>query len=141
MHVTMTEAKDNLEQLGEQAQEGGEVVICRAGKPWLRLVPMPPTPFGRRLGGLEGQIEILPGFGDRDDDLTQAIEDSRIFPEVESEEARRGGGGGRPIAPATDAERERCSQAMDRFQRYLARQRPIGATLPEMLAARREGLL
>ena len=44
------------------------------------------------------------------------------------------------LTPEPDAEREARARAMDRFEQYLRRQRRIGMTLEEMLAARREGL-
>ena len=44
------------------------------------------------------------------------------------------------LAPEEDAEHEARSRAMDRFEQYLSRKKRIRMTLPEMLAARREGL-
>ena len=44
------------------------------------------------------------------------------------------------LGPEEDAEYEVRSRAMDRFEQYLSRKKRIRMTLPEMLAARREGL-
>ena len=39
MQVNMHEAKSQLSKLGQLAWEGEEVIIARAGKPFLKLVP------------------------------------------------------------------------------------------------------
>ena len=41
-NVNMLEAKTNLSKLVEEALHGGEVVICRDGKPAVKLVPVEP---------------------------------------------------------------------------------------------------
>jgi prevent-host-death family protein len=48
--VNMHEAKTHLSRLVERALEGEEVVIARAGKPLVRMVPVEAQPR-RRLGG------------------------------------------------------------------------------------------
>ena len=40
MQVNMHEAKTQLSRLAERAWEGEEVIIAKAGKPYLRLVPL-----------------------------------------------------------------------------------------------------
>jgi prevent-host-death family protein len=47
------DAKTHLSQLVDRALAGEEVVICRAGKRLVRLVPVDPTP-PRRPGQLAG---------------------------------------------------------------------------------------
>ena len=39
MQVNMSEAQSNLSMLGELAWKGEEVIIAKAGKPFLRLTP------------------------------------------------------------------------------------------------------
>ena len=39
MQVNMNEAKSQLSKLGRMAWEGEEVIIAKAGKPFLKLVP------------------------------------------------------------------------------------------------------
>ena len=56
MRVNMHEAKSQLSRLAEQACRGEDVVICRAGKPYLRLEPYRERVKERKPGGLEGQI-------------------------------------------------------------------------------------
>jgi prevent-host-death family protein len=53
--VNIHEAKTQLSRLLEQAAQGREVVIARAGKPVARLVPVQPPPATRTLGFLAGQ--------------------------------------------------------------------------------------
>ena len=83
MKVNMHEAKSQLSRLGKAAWEGEEVVIARAGEPYLRLVPYREQKARRKLGGLEGQIWISPDFDKPDDELTDLIEQSRIFSDDE----------------------------------------------------------
>ena len=83
MKVNMHEAKSQLSRLGRAAWAGEEVVIARAGEPYLRLVPYREQKARRKLGGLEGQIRISPDFDEPDDELIDLIERSRIFPDDE----------------------------------------------------------
>ena len=63
MHqVNMHEAKSKLSSLVEEALAGEEVVIARAGKPAVRLVPVSREPGRRVPGRLKGQITIAPDF-------------------------------------------------------------------------------
>ena len=74
MQVNMSDAQSNLSMLGELAWKGEEVIIAKAGKPFLRLTPYdepnrvedkPEEPKRRRLSGaLKGQIWIAPDFDD-----------------------------------------------------------------------------
>ena len=81
MKVNMHEAKSQLSKLGKLAWEGEEIVIARAGEAWLRLIPFRERLEERKLGGLEGLIWISPDFDEEDEELIEAIENSRIFPE------------------------------------------------------------
>ena len=77
----MHEAKSQLSRLATLAWEGEQIVICKAGKPWLRLVPYHGSGEARQLGGLEGQIWMSEDFDEEDAELIAAIERSRIFPD------------------------------------------------------------
>lgn len=81
MKVNMHEAKSQLSKLGKLAWEGEEIIIARAGEAWLRLIPFRERLKERKLGGLEGLIRISPDFDEEDEELIEAIENSRIFPE------------------------------------------------------------
>lgn len=74
MQVNMHEAKTQLSRLGEKAWEGEEVVIAKAGKPYLRLVPYRPQSKPRRLGDLKGQIWIAPDFDETPEEVIKAFE-------------------------------------------------------------------
>lgn len=52
------EAKTNLSRIIEQACEGEDIVIARAGKPVVRLVPIEPRPSRRRFGALRGKATV-----------------------------------------------------------------------------------
>lgn len=54
MQVNLHDAKTNLSRYVEQALDGEDVVIARAGKALVRLVPVDDTPRQRQLGFLQG---------------------------------------------------------------------------------------
>ena len=58
----MHEAKSQLSRLGKAAWQGEEVVIARAGEPYLRLVPYREGLTRRELGALEGADPHCPGL-------------------------------------------------------------------------------
>ena len=60
--VNIHEAKTNLSQLVEAALAGEEVVIARAGKPAVQLVPYRQPGRKRRLGAMRGKIRIADDF-------------------------------------------------------------------------------
>lgn len=83
MRVNMHEAKSQLSRLAALAWKGEQIVICRAGKPWLRLVPYEEVTETRQLGGLEGHIWMSEDFDKEDEELVATIERSSIFPNVD----------------------------------------------------------
>ncbi|MBI2376235.1 MAG: type II toxin-antitoxin system prevent-host-death family antitoxin [Deltaproteobacteria bacterium] len=58
--VNMHEAKSRLSQLVEAAEAGEEIVLARAGKPVVRLVPVVREP--RRLGRWKGKVRMTDDF-------------------------------------------------------------------------------
>jgi antitoxin (DNA-binding transcriptional repressor) of toxin-antitoxin stability system len=60
--VNMQEAKSRLSELGELAQKGEKIVIAKAGKPYLDLIPHRGAQGPRRPGRLAGQIRIAQDF-------------------------------------------------------------------------------
>ena len=56
-------------------------MICRAGEPYLRLEPYRERVKERKPGGLEGQIWMAPDFDEEDEELIDAFENSKIFPD------------------------------------------------------------
>lgn len=63
MHITnIHDAKSHLSRLIELAYEGEEVIICKAGKPRVRLIRYQ-QPTGRRQpGAWRGKVKISPDF-------------------------------------------------------------------------------
>ncbi len=73
MQVNMHEAKSQLSKLAEKAARGEKVVIARAGKPWVDLVPH--RERKRRVPGrLKGQIHWSDDFDRTPDSLIDAFE-------------------------------------------------------------------
>ena len=81
LKVNMHEAKSQLSRLGKLAWEGEEVVIAKAGEPYLRLEPYRDRLEERQLGGLEGKIWMSPDFDDPDEELMDLIENAKIYPD------------------------------------------------------------
>jgi prevent-host-death family protein len=74
--VNIHAAKTQLSRLVEQAAAGEEVVIAKAGKPMVRLVPVDTVPKPKRkLGLLKGIARIPDDFDDPlPDDILDAFE-------------------------------------------------------------------
>ena len=81
MKVNMHEAKSQLSKLGKLAWEGEEIVIAKAGEPYLRLEPYRKQKGKRKLGGLEGQIWIAPDFDETPQEVIDSFWNSKIFPD------------------------------------------------------------
>ncbi|WP_075216974.1 type II toxin-antitoxin system Phd/YefM family antitoxin [Mongoliimonas terrestris] len=64
MIVNLHEAKTHLSRLVERAASGEDVIIAKAGRPLVRLIPIDdPAPIGpRRLGFLTGLVQIPDDF-------------------------------------------------------------------------------
>ena len=62
--INIHEAKTHLSRLVEQAAKGQPFIIAKAGKPMVKVVPLddPNAVAKRRLGGLEGKIDVPDDF-------------------------------------------------------------------------------
>lgn len=64
--VNMHQAKTHLSRLVDEAAAGEAFLICKAGKPMVRVVPLDqtelPTQTRPRLGLLEGQCSVPDDF-------------------------------------------------------------------------------
>jgi prevent-host-death family protein len=64
--VNLHEAKTHLSRLVEEAAAGEDLVICKAGKPMVRLTALvedgADQPPRARLGGLEGHCSVPDDF-------------------------------------------------------------------------------
>lgn len=72
--VNIQEAKTHLSRLVEEAVAGEEVVIAKAGRPYVRLVPCVPERMPRALGGWEGKVKIADDFDEPSDELVALFE-------------------------------------------------------------------
>jgi prevent-host-death family protein len=62
--VNVHAAKSQLSRLLDAAVSGEEVIIAKAGKPMVRLVPIEPKKERRKLGTLAGQFRVPDNFDD-----------------------------------------------------------------------------
>jgi prevent-host-death family protein len=62
--VNMHEAKTHLSRLVERAAKGEGFIIAKAGKPWVKVVPLSASEAAvpRRLGFLTGEIAVPDDF-------------------------------------------------------------------------------
>lgn len=74
MQVNMHEAKSQLSRLGEKVWAGEAVIIAKAGKPYLDLVPHKENLTPRRPGRFKGQIKIADDFTTTDEEIVAAFE-------------------------------------------------------------------
>jgi prevent-host-death family protein len=73
--INIHAAKTHLSRLVEDAAQGEEIVIAKAGKPIARLVPLAPPRPQRRLGVLAGKLRVSDDFDDPlPDDILDAFE-------------------------------------------------------------------
>ena len=72
--VNMHEAKTNLSRLVEEVVAGEEVVIARAGRPLVRLIPYAPERPARTFGQDRGRIRIAEDFDELPPELRAAFE-------------------------------------------------------------------
>ncbi len=60
--VNIHEAKTRLSSLIARAEAGEEIIIARANKPVVRLVPVHAARIQRQIGEAKGMVEIAPDF-------------------------------------------------------------------------------
>jgi prevent-host-death family protein len=60
--VNLYEAKTKLSRLVEQAADGEEIIIAKAGRPRARLVSMERPGKPRKPGAWKGRVVIAPNF-------------------------------------------------------------------------------
>ena len=72
--VNMHEAKSTLSRLVEQAFKGDEIVVSKAGRPLVRLVPVARVLKARRPGRWKGRVSMARDFGTLPGDVLDAFE-------------------------------------------------------------------
>jgi len=70
----MHQAKTHLSRLVELVEAGEDVVIARAGRPVARIIPYRARVQERKPGLWKGQVEILPGFDEMDEEIAREFE-------------------------------------------------------------------
>jgi prevent-host-death family protein len=78
--ANMHEAKSQLSKLVDAALAGEEVIIQKAGKPAVRLVPIEAPKFVRKGGAWKGKVWIADDFNDTPQDIIDLFYESEIFP-------------------------------------------------------------
>ena len=74
IQINMHEAKSKLSQLAEKAWSGDTIVIAKAGKPYLDLIPHRETSKQRTPGRYKGEIKISKDFDQTPIDIIEAFE-------------------------------------------------------------------
>jgi prevent-host-death family protein len=72
--VNVQEAKTHLSRLLEEAVAGEEIVIAKAGRPYVRLMPCLPEQTARKLGGWTGRVRIADDFDETPDEVIALFE-------------------------------------------------------------------
>lgn len=74
MQANIHEAKTHLSKLIERVENGEEVIIARAGKPVVKLVPVEQAKVPRKPGMLKGKIWMSDDFDEEDQDIIDMFE-------------------------------------------------------------------
>ena len=74
MQVNMHEAKSQLSALAEKVWQGETVVIAKAGKPYLDILPHRGDRIPRKPGRFKGQIKITDDFDQMPEEIIDAFE-------------------------------------------------------------------
>ena len=72
IQANMHEAKSHLSQLADKATEGEVVIIAKAGKPYVQLIPV--TQNDRTPGGYKELITVHGNFNDADPEIQNMFE-------------------------------------------------------------------
>jgi prevent-host-death family protein len=72
--VNVQQAKTHLSRLLEEAVAGEEIIIAKAGRPYVRLVSCTPEETPRRLGGWEGRAHVADDFDDTPEEVIRLFE-------------------------------------------------------------------
>ncbi len=74
--INIQNAKTHLSRLIEESVEGEDIVIAKAGKPLVRLIPFREKARVRKLGALSGLVKEAEGCWETDSDLEALFYDS-----------------------------------------------------------------
>lgn len=65
--VNMQAAKTHLSRLVEEAVAGDDIILAKAGRPLVRLVPVQPDVSPRRPGAWKGKVRMAKDFSAADE--------------------------------------------------------------------------
>jgi prevent-host-death family protein len=57
-HFNIRDARAHLSRIIARVEQGEEIIICRAGQPVVKLIPLPCTVSRQGLGSLRGKLTI-----------------------------------------------------------------------------------
>ncbi|MEY4489350.1 MAG: hypothetical protein RIQ79_1858 [Verrucomicrobiota bacterium] len=103
--INIQAAKTHLSRLVDQAAAGEEIVLAKAGKPLVRLVPYAPARAARVGGQLAGSIWTAPDCWAPDEDVFAAsidaplVQPTRAFYPTPSDESAEGQFAAEPPPP------------------------------------------
>ena len=80
--VNIQAAKTHLSRLVEEAVAGEEIILAKAGRPMVRLIPFQPLAGRRKLGQFKGRVKAHPGCWETDPVLAEEFGDSSILPQT-----------------------------------------------------------
>jgi len=72
--VNVQEAKTHLSRLLEEAVAGEEIVIAKAGRPYVRLTPVVSERTPRVFGQMKGRIRIADDFDETPPEIVALFE-------------------------------------------------------------------
>ena len=78
--INIQAAKTHLSRIVEEVAAGEEIVLAKAGKPLVRIVPYAPVRAARKGGQLKGKIWESADAWAPDDTLTAAMTQPSIYP-------------------------------------------------------------
>jgi len=78
--INIQAAKTHLSRIVEEAAAGEEIILAKAGKPLVRIIPYAPVRAVRKGGQLHGKISESPDAWAPDDALTASMTQPSIFP-------------------------------------------------------------
>lgn len=79
--INIQAAKTHLSRIVEQVANGEEVVLAKAGKPMVRMIPYQIAKKPRVGGQLKGQIWESPECWEPDEELIKQMTEGPLFPE------------------------------------------------------------
>lgn len=87
--INIQQAKTHLSRLLEEALAGEEIVIGKAGRAYVKLVPCTPDRTARPLGGWEGKVRMADDFDETPEKVVKLFEGAPVS--AAKPRPRRGG--------------------------------------------------